>query len=210
MYGQTEATARLSYLPPERAAGKEGAIGIPIAGVELRVVDASGEAVPTGEIGHLIARGDNITPGYFDDPEETAQILRNGWLWTGDLAWRDADGLLFHAGRTKDIMKIGGHRVSPAEIEQAIARHPEVADAAVIRAREDTSGDVATALVVRRIGSTLTEATLRRFCVEQLAPFKVPKAFTFVDALPRGESGKLLRARIASEQLGLRGEDRRT
>jgi acyl-CoA synthetase (AMP-forming)/AMP-acid ligase II len=210
MYGQTEATARLSYLPPERAAEKEGSIGIAIPGVELRVVDGSGAAVPAGEIGNLVARGDNVTPGYLGAPEETSQILRNGWLWTGDLAWRDADGFLFHAGRTKDILKIGGHRVSPAEIEQAIARHPDVADAAVIGAREDTSGDVATALVVRRRGSTLTEAGLRRFCIEQLAPFKVPKAITFVDALPRNESGKLLRARIASEQVGLRVEERRT
>jgi acyl-CoA synthetase (AMP-forming)/AMP-acid ligase II len=209
MYGQTEATARLSYLPPERATDKEGSIGVPIAGVELRVVDGAGAALPDGEIGHLIARGDNIAPGYFDEPEETARTFRNGWLWTGDLAWRDAEGFLFHAGRTRDIMKIGGHRVSPAEIEQAIARHPEVAEAAVFGPREDGSGDVATALVVRRLGSTLSVAGLRRFCSEQLAPFKVPKAITFVDALPRSEAGKLLRPRIASEWLGLSFEERR-
>lgn len=208
MYGQTEATARLSYLPPERAADKEGSIGIAVPGVELRVVDGSGAPVPDGEVGHLVARGDNVTPGYFADPEETRQILREGWLWTGDLARRDADGFLFYVGRTKDILKIDGHRVSPSEIEEAIARHPEVAEAAVVGSTEEVSGEVAAAFVVRRAGSSLTESGLRRFCLEHLAPFKVPKAIAFVDALPHNESGKLLRARVASELLGPQPADR--
>ena len=195
MYGQTEATARLSYLPPERA-DKEGSIGIPVPGVELRVVDAAGSPVADGVVGDLVARGANITPGYLDDAEETARILRDGWLWTGDLAWRDDEGFFFHAGRTKDILKISGHRVSPVEIEQAIARHPDVTDAAVVGDGHDIAGDVAAAFVVRRPGSGLSDETLRRFCVEQLAPFKVPKTICFVEALPRSDAGKLLRARV--------------
>ena len=196
MYGQTEATARLSYLPPERAEQKAGSIGVPIPGVELRVVDQNGGPVGTGVIGDLIARGDNVTSGYLDDPVETARILRDGWLWTGDLAWRDEDGFFFHAGRTKDILKISGHRVSPTEIEHALQRHPEVREAAVIGAGQDAAGDVAIAYVVRRDGSALSDDALRRFCLEHLAPFKIPRTISFVDALPRSESGKLLRARI--------------
>jgi len=117
MYGQTEATARLSYLPPDRSEDKAGSIGIPVPGVELRVADERGRELPTGEVGELVARGQNVTPGYLDEPAETAAILRHGWLWTGDLACRDADGFLFYRGRANEILKVGGHRVSPFEIE---------------------------------------------------------------------------------------------
>src|SRR5262249_15039562 len=106
MYGQTEATARLSYLPPERAVDKEGSIGIPIPGVELQVVDDQGRELPRGETGYLVARGDNVTQGYLDDPEETRSILRDGCLWTGDLASCDHDGFFFHPGRAKEIPEI--------------------------------------------------------------------------------------------------------
>ena len=129
MYGQTEATARLSYLPPDRAAEKEGSVGIPIPGVELRVVDEAGSELPPGDIGELVARGANVTPGYLDEPEETAAILRDGWLWTGDLACRDTEGFIYLRGRVREILKVGGKRVSPVEIEQTITRHPDVRDA---------------------------------------------------------------------------------
>jgi long-chain acyl-CoA synthetase len=198
MYGQTEATSRLSYLPPENAEEKEGSIGIAIPGVELTVMDDSGAEAAAGEVGHLVARGDNVTRGYLDEPEETAAILRGGWLWTGDLAWRDADGFFFHVGRAKEILKIGGHRVSPVEIEQAIARHPEVAEAAVVGIKHEVAGEAAAAFVVRREESAVTEADLRRFCSESLPHFKLPATITFVDALPRNEAGKVLRAELAA------------
>jgi acyl-coenzyme A synthetase/AMP-(fatty) acid ligase len=200
MYGQTEATARLSYLPPEHAEDKEGSIGIPVDGVELRVLDAAGAPAAPGVVGDLVARGASVTPGYLDDPIETARILHDGWLWTGDLAWHDEDGFFFHAGRTKDILKIAGHRVSPIEIELALQRHPDVAQVAVIGAGQDLAGDVARAYVVRRPGSELSDEILRRFCVDQLPPFKVPKTISFVETLPRSDSGKLLRSRIADPE----------
>ena len=199
MYGQTEATARLSYLPPERAEDKRGSIGIAIPGVELRVVDEQGRELPAGEVGHLVARGDNVTPGYLDEPEETAAILHDGWLWTGDLARRDGDGFFFHEGRAKEILKIGGHRASPIEIEHVVARHPDVAEAAVIGVPHDLMGEVAAAFVVLRPGASPSEEDLRRFCRELLPAYKVPVRFTPVDALPRNEAGKLLRAEIARQ-----------
>ncbi|WP_242353744.1 MULTISPECIES: class I adenylate-forming enzyme family protein [Anaeromyxobacter] len=198
MYGQTEATARLAYLPPDRAEEKKGSIGVPIPGVELRVVDDAGRELPPGAVGHLVARGDNVTQGYLDEPAETAAILRDGWLWTGDLALRDADGFLFHQGRSKEILKIGGHRVSPVEIEHVIATHPAVAEAAVIGVKQDLMGEVAAAFVVGRPGNTPSEADLRRHCREQLPPYKVPATFTWVEALPRNEAGKLLRTELAA------------
>ncbi len=197
MYGQTEATARLSYLPPELADEKEGSIGIPIPGVELKVVDDSGREVADAEVGNLIAKGDNVTPGYYGEPEESAAILRGGWLWTGDLAWRDRDGFLFHAGRSKEILKIAGHRVSPAEIEHTLARHPDVADVAVVGGAGEIQGEVAVAFVVRRQGCDVSETRLRRFCSELLPSFKVPATIRFVDALPRNEAGKLARTRLS-------------
>lgn len=196
MYGQTEATARLSYLPPEFADQKVGSIGVPIPGVELRIVDDSGMDLPDGAVGNLVARGDNITPGYLDEPEETAQILRDGWLWTGDLARRDRDGFLYHEGRAREILKIRGHRVSPVEVEAVILAHPDTIDAAVTGARDSLDGQVAVAFVVRRPGSDLDEPSLRRYCAERLPAFKVPHRVTFVDALPRNAAGKLLRREL--------------
>ncbi|MGA8893441.1 MAG: class I adenylate-forming enzyme family protein, partial [Anaeromyxobacteraceae bacterium] len=201
MYGQTEATARLSYLPPERAAEKRGSIGIPIPGVNLAVVDEEGRELPPDEIGHLVARGANVTPGYLDDPEATASILRDGWLWTGDLARRDADGFLFHEGRSKEILKIGGHRVSPAAIEQVVQRYPGVVDAAVVGEPDTLLGETPVAYVVTAPGQELVDADLRRHCRDHLPPYQVPIRFERVTALPRNESGKLLRADLAARKV---------
>ncbi len=198
MYGQTEATARLSYLPPDRAGDKQGSIGIPIPGVELAVVDDSGDALPAGEIGQLVARGENVTAGYFEEPEETAAILHDGWLWTGDLAERDGDGFFFHRGRSREILKIGGHRVGPVEIEHVVAEHPDVSEAAVVGAADPLLGEVPVAFVVLRPGSSATEGEIQRFCRQRMAAHRVPARITFVARLPRNEAGKLLRAQLAA------------
>lgn len=198
MYGQTEATARLSYLPPERANDKAGSIGIPIPGVELRVMDERGVEAPPGRVGELVARGDNVTPGYLDDPVQTAAILRDGWLWTGDLAERDADGFFYHRGRAKEVLKIGGHRVSPVEIEQVLARHPDVREAAVFGVPDALMGEVPTAVVVLRAGAEPDEADLLEFCRERLPAYEVPVRVVLAESLPRNESGKLLRQELAA------------
>jgi long-chain acyl-CoA synthetase len=198
MYGQTEATARLSYLPPERAEEKAGSIGIAIAGVRLRVVDEQGRELPPGQVGELVAQGTNVTPGYIDEPEETAAILRDGWLWTGDLAYRDPDGFFYLRGRAKEMLKIGGHRVSPIEIEQVVSRHPDVAEAAVVPVKDDLMGEVPGAVIIARPGATPSQADLQRFCRERLPAYLVPVRFTITESLPRNEAGKLLRAELAA------------
>lgn len=202
MYGQTEATSRLSYLPPERAQEKRGSIGIAIPRVELRVVDESGRELQRGETGHLVARGGNVTAGYLDEPAETSALLRGGWLWTGDLALRDADGFFFLKGRSKEILKIGGHRVSPTEIEHAVAEHPEVAEAAVIGQPDSLMGEVPVAFVVPRPDRAPTEGALKAFCRARMPPYQVPVRFTLVPALPRNAAGKLLRAELANREAG--------
>jgi len=197
MYGQTEATARLSYLPPAHAQAKHGSIGMPIPGVELRVVDDAGRELPVGQVGELVARGANITPGYFDDPTETAEILHDGWLWTGDLAERDADGFLYHRGRVRELLKIGGRRVSPAQIEEVIARHRDVDEVAVIAVPDDLMGEVPLALIVARPGTTVDPDEIIGLCRVNLPAPLVPRVRS-VDRLPRNEAGKLLRAELAS------------
>lgn len=197
MYGQTEATARLAFLPPERAQEKRGSIGIAIPRVTLRVVDEAGAELPVGETGHLVARGDNVTAGYLDEPEESAAILRDGWLWTGDLALRDPDGFFFLQGRSKEILKIGGHRVSPTEIEHDVAEHPDVAEAAVVGRPDPLMGEVPVAFVVPRPDRAPAEEALRAFCRGRMAPYRVPVRFVLVPSLPRNAAGKLLRAELA-------------
>ena len=199
MYGQTEATARLSYLPPEHGTEKNGSIGIPIPGVELRVVDEAGREQPPGVVGELLARGANVTPGYLDDPAETAEILRDGWLWTGDLAERDADGFLFHRGRAKEILKVGGRRISPMEIEQVITRHPDVEEVAVLGRPDRLMGEVPVAIAVLRAGTDAGATDLVAFCREHLPATLVPAAVRFVETLPRNEAGKLLREELRAE-----------
>ncbi len=198
MYGQTEATARLSYLPPDRGLDKAGSIGIPIPGVDLRVVDESGATLPPGEIGQIVARGDNVTQGYIDDPDETAAILHDGWLWTGDLGEMDADGFLYHRGRVREIIKVGGHRVSPVQIEEVVARHPDVAEVGVVGMPDELMGEVPVAVVVPRSGSALDVADVLRHCRANLPPPLVPAAVRPAVSLPRNEAGKLQRAILAA------------
>lgn len=206
MYGQTEATARLTFVPPERAVDGDGAIGIPVPGVELRVVGDDGRERPPGEVGHLVARGASVTPGYLDAPDETAAILRDGWLWTGDLARRDAAGFLWLAGRAGEILKVGGYRVVPAEIEEALAEHPAIAEAAVVGAPDALEGEVPVAFVVLRAGATATERDLRRHCRDALGRVKVPTRVVAVEALPRSAAGKPLRPVLRERARALMGE----
>ena len=207
MYGQTEATARLSYVPPERGEEKTGSIGIAIPGVELQVVDETSRPVADGEVGHLVARGENVTPGYLEAPGDTAAILHDGWLWTGDLARRDADGFFWVAGRAKEMLKIGGHRVSATEIETILLEHPAVKEAAVVGAEDPLQGEIAFAFVVLTGGAPeAVEPELRRLCRDRGGIHRVPARFRFIDAIPRNPSGKPIKpqlvARARAEQEG--------
>jgi acyl-coenzyme A synthetase/AMP-(fatty) acid ligase len=200
MYGQTEATARLTVLPPEHLRTKAGSIGVPISGVELRVVSSAGEPLCDEEPGHLVARGANVTPGYFHDDAATAEILRDGWLWTGDLGFRDPDGFFFLTGRAKEILKIGGQRVSPLEIENALLEHPAVVAVAVAGVADEVSGEAAAAFVVVD-GPPIDEQELRRLCREQLPPHMVPKHIAFLPELPRNDRGKVAKDRLPTDEL---------
>ncbi len=196
MYGQTEATARLTYLPPERAEEKVGSAGRALHNVELAIVDDGGQALPAGVAGNVVARGPSITPGYFQAPAETAEILKGGWLWTGDVGRLDEEGFLFLTGRSKDFLKLGGHRVSAAELEEALARVEGVKEVAVVGVKDAAGGEQAVAFVVKESGAALDERAVRRATREKLPAFKVPKYVCFTAALPRTASGKIAKAEL--------------
>jgi acyl-CoA synthetase (AMP-forming)/AMP-acid ligase II len=196
MYGQTEAAARLSYLPPADLDRKPGSVGVAIPGVSLRVVDAVGDEVPRGATGEICARGDNVMLGYWNDPEASRRVLRPEGLRTGDLGWMDREGYLYVAARQGDIVKSGAHRIDPAEVEEAIEAHPGVSECAVVGVADELLGEAIAAFVVPVEGAVLTREQVLRTCLERLPRFKLPRHVVLVGALPRTPSGKLQRARL--------------
>ncbi|MCE7032670.1 AMP-binding protein [Lysobacter sp. GX 14042] len=198
MYGQTEATARLAWMPPERLDDRPGSVGRAIAGVRLQVRDATGAPLPAGYEGEIWARGGGIMAGYWNDPLATAAVLRDGWLRTGDLGWMDPEGFLFIAGRRSDMIKTGAHRVHPQEVEEALREMDGVLEAAVAGIGDATLGQVVKAWVVAAGG--LDANAVRAHCRERLAPYKVPRQVEFVTRLPRTASGKVRRAALALQE----------
>jgi len=193
MYGQTEASARLSYLPPDRLEAKLGSIGKAIPNVELRVLNRKGEEVKVGEVGEIVARGANIMKGYWNSPEETRNVLDGDGLHTGDLARVDEDGFLYIVGREKDMIKSGSHRVSAKEIEDLLLEEPSVLECAVIGVEDEMMGEVIKAFVVPVNRKQVQEDDLVRFCKKRLPPYKVPRVVEITRALPKNEAGKIMK-----------------
>lgn len=206
MYGQTEATSRLSYLPPAWAPEKRGSIGRGMPGVELRVVDEQGAPVPPGVEGHLVARGEVVMPGYLDAPEETSKVLKRGWLWTGDLATWDADGFVFITGRAKQVLKLGGHRVAPAELEHALTSRAGVREAVVVGAPDGLEGEVAIAFVISD-DALLDQSDLLRHCRSLLPAPRVPRRVVLVPDFPRNTAGKVLLGELQKLAAALHSAD---
>jgi acyl-CoA synthetase (AMP-forming)/AMP-acid ligase II len=193
MYGQTEASARLSYVPPERLPQKYGSIGIAIPGVDLSIRHPDGSACAPGQVGELVARGENIMQGYWNDPDATREVLHDGALHTGDLGREDADGFIWLVDRIKNLIKVGANRVSAKEVEEAIAEVAGVQEVCVVGVADEMLGEAIEAHVVPAPDAGPTAATILRHCRERLALFKVPRAIHFRDGLPRNSSGKILR-----------------
>jgi long-chain acyl-CoA synthetase len=200
MYGQTEATSRLTCLPAKNLADKLGSVGLPLGGVQIQVRDAAGGARAAGEPGDIWVRGPNVMTGYWRDPEATSQVLRDGWLKTGDMGYVDAEGFLYLVGRRSDIIKVGAHRVHPQDIEDVLAEMDDVSECAVVGMSDEILGEVIKAFIVRPPGSPLQEQQVKRHCLDRLAAYKVPKFVEFVASLPRTSSGKVQRSRLLDPQ----------
>lgn len=196
MYGQTEASARLSYLPPELLDKKPGSIGKGIPNVELRVLNGQGSKVKPGEVGEIVARGNNLMMGYWNSPEETRKVMDELGLHTGDLARIDEEGFIFIVGRRKDMIKSGSHRVGAKEIEDMIMKEQSVLDCAVIGIEDELMGEVIKAFVVPVSRHGTRKEDIINFCKKNLPAYKVPRTVEIVKSLPRNEAGKVVKEKL--------------
>jgi long-chain acyl-CoA synthetase len=192
MYGQTEATARLAYLPPHELSKKAGSVGKAIPGVTLKVLDEEGAEVAPGATGEIIAQGNNIMKGYFKDEALTAETIKNCWLHTGDLATVDEDGYIFIQSRKKDFIKVGGKRISPKEVEEVILMLPQVVDCTVVGVPDELLGEAMKAGVVIADGQKdfITLQDITYHCQKHLPLYKVPTHIEFESALRVSAAGK--------------------
>jgi long-chain acyl-CoA synthetase len=194
-YGLSESSPVASFNPRDRER-KPGSIGIPIKEIEMKVVDDDGNDVPQGEIGEIVIRGHNVMKGYWNKPEATAETLRDGWLHTGDMATIDEDGYFFIVDRKKDMIIRGGYNVYPREIEEVLYEHPDVLEAAVVGVPHDELGEEVGAAVTLKDGAATTAQELSEFVKGQVAAYKYPRRVWFVDDLPKGPTGKILKREI--------------
>jgi long-chain acyl-CoA synthetase len=200
-YGMTETTGTIVYLPPEdhdpAGNARMRSAGLPMPGVELKVLGEDGQALPPGEVGEVAIRSPANMAGYWKLPEATADTIdADGWLRTGDAGYIDADGYLFIHDRVKDMIISGGENIYPAEVESAVYGHPHVAEVAVIGVPDDTWGEAVKAVVALKPGAPADPADIIAFARTRIAAFKAPKTIDFVEALPRNASGKILRREL--------------
>ena len=196
-YGLTE-TSPVTHINPPEGSPKVGSIGLPIAETEARIVDlkTGTREVPVGEIGEITIRGPQVMKGYWKKPKETALVLRDGWLHTGDIAKKDADGYFYIVDRKKDLIIAGGYNIYPREVEEVLFECPKVKEAGVIGVPDPYRGETVKAFVVLKEGMTATSEEIIAFCRERMASYKVPRIVVFLDALPRSAVGKYLRREL--------------
>jgi long-chain acyl-CoA synthetase len=194
-YGLSESSPVASFNHPDRER-KPGSIGTPIEGVEMQVVDDDGREVDEGDVGEIVIRGHNVMKGYWNRAEETEETIRDGWLHTGDMGRVDEDGYFFIVDRKKDLIIRGGYNVYPREVEEVLYEHPAVREAAVVGIPHDEYGEEIGAAVALKDGEEVGEDELRDFVKEQVAAYKYPRRIWFVDELPKGPTGKILKREI--------------
>lgn len=196
MYGQTEATARLSYLPPELLTSKLGSIGRGIPGVELKVVGEDGRPVRPGEVGEIIARGENVSPGYFNDPQSSAEKFAAGALRTGDLATVDEEGFISIVDRKDDFIKSWGYRVSSQEVESCVLQLPDIVSAAAVGVPDLAAGEAINIFVTVRPGSAVAPDDIKAHCRAHLAKHMVPEVVHVIKSMPLNSNGKIVKSEL--------------
>jgi long-chain acyl-CoA synthetase len=194
-YGLTEAAPVVAVNPPA-GLRKPGSIGPILPGVQYKILDEQGKPVAPGVIGELVIKGDNVMKGYLNRPEDTRQVLRRGWLYTGDLVRVDEDGYLYIVGRKKELIIVGGLNVYPGEVDRVLLLHPAVLEAAAFGMPDPSRGEAVWAAVVLREGQQANEKELQALCREKLAPYKVPRGIVVCDELPKNALGKVVRHQL--------------
>jgi acyl-CoA synthetase (AMP-forming)/AMP-acid ligase II len=200
-YGMTEASHQMTCNPLPPGAQKPGSVGVP-TGIEVAILDGKDNVLPAGERGEVAIRGATVVDGYENNPEANAAAFTSGWFRTGDEGMLDADGYLFLTGRLKEQINRGGEKISPLEVDDALLRHPAVAEAVTFALPHPKLGEEVAAVVVLAPGQEVTERDLRTFAGQQLAPFKVPEKIIFVEQIPKGATGKVQRIGMA-DRLGV-------
>ncbi len=191
-WGLTEAGANNSCNPFD-GLKKIGSIGLPMKGTEMRIMDDDGKVLPRGKQGEIVIRGPQLMKGYWNKPEETAQIIKDGWLHTGDIGYEDDDGYFWITDRKKDLIIKGGENISPRVIEEVLFTHPKIAEASVIGMKDDIYGENIKAFVVLNPGQTATAEEIIEYCKTKLTNFLLPKEVVFMQALPKSLVGKVLK-----------------
>ncbi len=197
-FGLTETSPYITLCDPQHPRSKLGSLGRPVPGAEVKIVDDKMD-VAQGSIGEIITRGAHVMKGYYNQPEETAKRIRNGWLYTGDVGYFDQDGYLWHLGRKDDLVIIGGLNVYPAEVENVLKQMSQVSEAAVYGISDGIRGKILKASVVLSPGERISPRELLEFCRRNLANFKVPKQIEILDRLPKGHVGKVEKRLLARE-----------
>ena len=195
-YGLTEAGTNCFSMEDDDPIKKPGTVGKPIFHGEMKLVDENGRTVPTNQTGELLIKGPHVTTGYWNNPEATAEALRDGWLHTGDMARQDEDGYFYIAGRFKDMIISGGENVYAAEVEAVFVAHEAVAEAALIGQTDSKWGEVGVMVVVLNNSRSVDENTLLEYCRDKLARYKIPKRVIFTDALPYSPYGKVMKTKL--------------
>ena len=198
-YGMTETTGAGTFLPPEAhdpARGKLRSCGVAWPGIDLRIVDAKGQEVPRGAVGEVVMKAPIVMKGYWNRPDSTRDAVRDGWMHTGDVAYMDDEGYVFIYDRLKDMIVSGGENIYPAEVENALFGHPDLADVAVIGVPDPNWGEAVKAIVVAKPGAAKDPASVIAWARERIANYKVPKSVDFVEAIPRNITGKILRREL--------------
>ena len=198
VYGLTESTG-LVTANPVQGIRKVGSIGLPVFGVQTRLIDQEGMDVTRGEVGELIFKGPNATQGYWKLPEQTAESIRDGWVYTGDLARQDEQGYFYIVGRKKDLIITGGYNVYPREIEEVLYAHPAVYEAAVIGVPDEVKGEIPKAFITLKPGQQTSEGEIIEFCKANLAPYKIPRRVEIRSELPKSSTGKILNRELRKE-----------
>jgi long-chain acyl-CoA synthetase len=194
-YGLSEASPVVSVNPLE-GVRKVGSVGLPIPQVQVKIVDAEGNDLPMGQEGEIAVKGPNVMLGYYRLPEATQSVLRDGWLLTGDIGKLDEDGYLYILDRKKDMLLVRGINVYPREIEEVLLSHPQIVECAVIGVKDEQRGEVPKAFIVLKEGTALTEREIRRYCMERLARYKIPRYIEFRKSLPKTPTGKILKREL--------------
>jgi long-chain acyl-CoA synthetase len=195
-YGLSESTCRSTFNPVDRP--RPGSVGLPI-GNEMKIFDDADRELRPGEVGEIVLRGDNIMKGYYRNEDATQKAFRSGWFHTSDLGYRDDDGFFYVIDRKSDMIIRGGENIYPREIDEVLYQHPDVKDAATIGVPDPLYGEEVKSFVVLREGRNIGESQLLSFCQERLASFKCPKSIEFLDDIPKGPTGKLLKRELARQ-----------